>query len=107
MNSENQRNPQTADPSGANALKLAKYSIGVGDRFARQAQAQLRACILALDEGIEVIPVWNKSNREHGIVGSSPESVRDAAQEAVRSLAWTKPFHIDADHINLGNVDKF
>jgi hypothetical protein len=107
MISENQRNPQTADPSDANALNLAKYSIGVGDRFARQARAQLRACMLALDEGIDVIPVWNKSNREHGIVGSSPESVRDAAEEAVRSLGWTKPFHIDADHINLGNVDKF
>ncbi len=26
---------------------LGKYSIGVGDRFAHQAKAQLEACILA------------------------------------------------------------
>jgi hypothetical protein len=47
-------------------LKLNKYSVGVGDRFAHQAKAQLQACIEALQQGgVEVIPVWNKSNREH------------------------------------------
>jgi tagaturonate epimerase len=59
-------------------LDLEKYSIGVGDRFAHQAKAQLRACIMAAERGAAVVPVWNKSNREHGIVGSEPASVREA-----------------------------
>jgi hypothetical protein len=88
-------------------LTIEKYSLGVGDRFAHQARAQLRACLLAADAGVEVIPVWNKSNREHTIVGSEPSSVRAAADEAVRQLGWTKPYHVDADHINLDTVDRF
>jgi hypothetical protein len=88
-------------------LRLAKYSIGVGDRFAHQAEAQLRACILAAERGVEIIPVWNKSNREHGIVGSSPQNVRDAADRAVSALGWQRQFHVDADHINLSTVDRF
>ena len=89
------------------ALLLSKYSIGVGDRFAHQAKAQLRACIMAAERGVEVIPVWNKSNREHTIIGSSPASAREAANAAVRALVWTKPYFVDADHINIGTVDKF
>jgi hypothetical protein len=88
-------------------LKLAKYSIGVGDRFAHQAKAQLQACLLAADQGVEVIPVWNKSNREHTIIGSEPGTVRAAADAAVRELNWTKPYHVDADHIRLETVDRF
>jgi hypothetical protein len=88
-------------------LKIEKYSVGVGDRFAHQAQAQLRACMLAADAGRDVIPVWNKSNREHTIVGSEPASVRAAADAAVRHLGWKKPYHVDADHINLDTVDRF
>lgn len=88
-------------------LSLAKYSIGVGDRFAHQAKAQLRACVMAAGHGAEVIPVWNKSNREHLIVGSEPASVRAAADAAVRELDWTKPYHLDADHIRLDTVDRF
>ena len=88
-------------------LTLAKYSIGVGDRFAHQAQAQLRACQLALAQGVEVIPVWNKSNREHLIIGSEPTTTRIAADEAVRKLGWTRPYHLDADHIRLDTVDRF
>jgi tagaturonate epimerase len=88
-------------------LKLALYSIGTGDRFARQAQAQLRACLLAAEDGAEVIPVWNKSNREHLIVGSEPASVRAAADAAASALGWTKPYHVDADHIRLDTVDRF
>jgi hypothetical protein len=88
-------------------LTLAKYSVGVGDRFAHQAKAQLRACILAAERGVEVIPVWNKSNREHTIIGSEPGSVRRAADAAVKELRWDKPYHVDADHIRLGTVDRF
>ncbi len=88
-------------------IQLAKYSIGVGDRFAHQAKAQLRACVLAGEAGVDAIPVWNKSNREHTIIGSEPCSVREAADEAVRQLGWTKPYHVDADHINLETVDRY
>ncbi len=88
-------------------LTLAKYSFGVGDRFAHQARAQLRACMLAAEQGVEVIPVWNKSHREHMTIGSEPESVRAAADAAVRELGWKKPYHVDADHIRLETVDGF
>jgi len=86
---------------------LGKFSIGVGDRFAHQAKAQLEACILASKAGIDVIPVWNKSNREHTIIGSEPSSVRAAADAAVRELGWKQPWFCDADHINLSNVGRF
>jgi hypothetical protein len=89
------------------ALTLEKYSLGVGDRFAHQAGAQLRACILAAEHGTEVIPVWNKSNREHATIGSEPATTRAAADAAVRALRWQKPYHVDADHIRLETVDRF
>src|SRR5215469_13035302 len=88
-------------------LTLAKYSFGVGDRFAHQAKAQLRACQIAAEKGADVVPVWNKSHREHTIVGSQPGSVRQAAEAAVRELGWKKPYHVDADHIRLETVDGF
>jgi len=88
-------------------LTLAKYSVGVGDRFAHQAKAQLRAFVRAGELGAEIVPVWNKSNREHLIVGSDPASVRVAADAAVRELGWAKAYHVDADHIRLDTVDRF
>ena len=88
-------------------LTLSKFSVGVGDRFAHQAKAQLRACIKLAEQGTEVVPVWNKSNREHLIIGSEPASVRAAADAAVRELGWTRPYHVDADHIRLETVDRF
>jgi hypothetical protein len=88
-------------------LELAKYSMGVGDRFAHQARAQLRACLEAAARGVEVVPVWNKSFREHNIVGSHPASVREAADRAVRELGWSRPYHVDADHINRDTVESF
>jgi tagaturonate epimerase len=88
-------------------LQLPKFSIGVGDRFAHQAKAQLRACMLAAEGGAEVVPVWNKSNREHLIIGSEPSQTRMAADAAVRELGWTMPYFLDADHINLNTVDRF
>ena len=78
-----------------NPLKLGKYSVGTGDRFAHQAKAQLQACVQALAHGIEVIPVWNKSNREHTIIGSEPASARQAADAAVKALAWAHPYFLD------------
>jgi tagaturonate epimerase len=88
-------------------IQLSKYSVGVGDRFAHEAEAQLRACVSAAERGVDVIPVWNKSNREHNIIGSEPDSVRAAADCAVRKLHWEKPYHVDADHINFETVDRF
>src|SRR6185295_8388123 len=80
-------------------LTLEKFSIGVGDRFAHQAKAQLRACQLVASDGADVVPVWNKSNREHTFIGSEPASVRQAASVAVSMLGWTGGWHVDADHI--------
>ena len=89
------------------SLKLSKYSIGTGDRFAHQAKAQLQACVRAFGSGIEVVPVWNKSNREHTIIGSEPASTREAAEEAVKALGWKQPYFCDADHITLQTVERF
>ena len=88
-------------------LKLPKFSIGVGDRFGHQGKAQLAACVLAAESGVEVVPVWNKSNREHTIIGSEPGATRAAADAAVKDLGWTKPYFLDADHINLKTVGRF
>jgi hypothetical protein len=92
---------------GNNGLKLSKYSVGTGDRFAHQAKAQLQACIKALENGVEVVPVWNKSNREHTIIGSEPLSVRQAADAAVKALGWKLPYFCDADHITVKTVGRF
>ncbi|MGB6870948.1 MAG: tagaturonate epimerase family protein [Acidobacteriaceae bacterium] len=86
---------------------LPKYSIGVGDRFAHQARAQLCACMEAARSVVTVVPVWNKSNREHLIIGSEPQSTRAAADAAVQALGWQHPYYCDADHINLATVDRF
>ena len=88
-------------------MKLGKYSIGVGDRFAHQAKAQLQACVKAMENGAAIIPVWNKSNREHTIIGSEPSSVRQAADAAVKALAWPHPYFCDADHITIETVGRF
>src|SRR5208282_2577922 len=88
-------------------LPLGKYSFGMGDRFARQGQAQLQACLRAAREGAEIVPVWNKSNREHVTIGSEPAQSRAAADAAVEALHWNKPYFLDADHIRLETVDRF
>ena len=84
-----------------------KYSMGIGDRFAHQGRAQLRAFIKARAMGVEVAPVWNKSNREHLIVHSEPPSVRAEADAAVAAMGWKSAYFVDADHIGLKTVDKF
>jgi len=89
------------------ALTIGKFSLGMGDRFAHEAEAQLAACIAAQKLGVEIVPVWNKSNREHNIIGSEPTSTRAAADAAVKALGWTAPYFLDADHIGLKTVDRF
>ncbi|MDP4189476.1 MAG: tagaturonate epimerase family protein, partial [Bacteroidota bacterium] len=86
---------------------LEKYSWGIGDRFAHQGEAQLKAIIEAQKLGLEITPVWNKSNREHTIVHSSPEGTRKEADNAVKALGWKGSYRVDADHINLSTVDNF
>lgn len=86
---------------------LGKYSMGIGDRFSRQGRAQLGALSKARDLGVLVIPVWNKSHREHSIVGSVPGDVRKEADEAVAALGWRDAYHVDADHVGLKTVDRF
>jgi tagaturonate epimerase len=88
-------------------LVIEKFTFGVGDRFAHQATAQLRAFEMLARDGVDVTPVWNKSNREHTFVGSKPQSVYDAAKAAIESSGWKKPWHVDADHIQLATVDPF
>ena len=88
-------------------LRLPRFSVGVGDRFAHQAKAQLRACMMAGEAGVEVAPVWNKSNREHVIIGSEPGATRAAADRAVKEMGWTGPNFVDADHIGLKTMARF
>ena len=89
-------------------MQIGKYSFGVGDRFAHQGEAQLNALMQASETlGFEIVPVWNKSNREHAIVHSTPVDTRREADAAVKALSYTGQYFVDADHINLSNVDKF
>lgn len=88
-------------------MKLGKYSIGVGDRFAHQGVAQLRAIMKANKLGLDICPVWNKSNREHIYVHSHPADVRKEADQAVLELDYKGLYFVDADHINLSTVAPF
>lgn len=89
-------------------IKIDKYSFGVGDRFAHEGVAQLKALIKAEQEfGVHFVPVWNKSNREHQIVHTVPMETRKEADAAVAALGYTGQYFVDADHINLNNVDGF
>jgi hypothetical protein len=88
-------------------VKLGKFSIGIGDRFTKQGKAQLTALINAHGHGLEITPVWNKSHREHTIIGTKPADTRKEADQAVAACGWAKPYFVDADHIGLKNVDLF
>jgi hypothetical protein len=88
-------------------MQLPKYSMGIGDRFAHQGKAQLAAFVKAKGLGVDVTPVWNKSNREHNIVHSVPPSVRTEADRATKELGWTGAYFVDADHIGIKTVDPF
>lgn len=85
----------------------AFYSLGCGDRFGRQGEAQLQAYILAAQHGIKAAPVWNKSNREHTTVNTTPAAVRKEADSAVKNLGWQDRYFVDADHISIANVAPF
>ena len=87
---------------------IGKYSFGIGDRFSHEGVNQLKALLKAQEQfGVSFVPVWNKSNREHIIIGTEPDEVRKEADAAVKALGYKGQYFVDADHINLGNVDKF
>jgi hypothetical protein len=88
-------------------MKLGKQSIGVGDRFTHQGAAQLRAIMKANEKGLDISPVWNKSNREHIYVGTEPADTRNEADAAVKALNYNGNYFVDADHINLTTVAKY
>lgn len=88
-------------------MKLGKYSLGIGDRFSHQGVAQLRGIVRANQAGLDISPVWNKSNREHMYVHSHPADVRQEADAAVAALGFSGKYFVDADHINMGTVAPF
>jgi hypothetical protein len=88
-------------------MEIERYSIGLGDRFGREGVAQLRALQKAERRGVTVVPVWNKSNREHSLIGTSPDDVRAGADRAVKACGWSASHYVDADHIGLKTVDRF
>ena len=86
---------------------LEKYSFGIGDRFSYQGKAQLQAMINAKEQALQITPVWNKSHREHMLIGTESADVRAEADAAVKALGWEGSYYVDADHIGLANVDLF
>jgi len=86
---------------------LQKYSIGTGDRFGCQGKAQLKAIIKAKEENLDIAIVWNKSHREHVIIGTTPADVLNEAQSAIKELNWEGNYYIDADHVNISIIDEF
>ncbi len=86
---------------------IGKYSFGLGDRFGHQGSAQLKAIIKAGEKGVDIVPVWNKSNREHNTIGTQPGDVRIEADTVTVKSGFKKPYFVDADHINLDTVDRF
>ena len=88
-------------------MKIEKYSIGIGDRFGHQGVAQLDAFVKARKLGVDVVPVWTKSNREHILIGTQARDTRHEADGAVKKLGWSSLYYVDADHIGLKTVDSF
>lgn len=86
---------------------LPRFTFGMGDRFGHEGEAQLSAVQDAAARGSAIFPVWNKSNREHTIVGTKPESLRAEADAAVKARGWAGDYFVDADHINVQTVDGF
>lgn len=88
-------------------MKLETFSFGMGDRFAHQGEAQLKAVLKAKEQGADLTPVWNKSSREHKTVKTHPSQLRTEADSAVKALKWSGPYRVDADHITLATVNDF
>ncbi|MGB0372413.1 MAG: tagaturonate epimerase family protein [Opitutales bacterium] len=87
--------------------KLPRFTFGMGDRFGHQGSAQLQVVLDGRARGIDVAPVWNKSKREHTLIGSEPQSLREEADAAVSALSYDGAYFVDADHVNFDTVDDF
>jgi len=87
--------------------KLERFSIGTGDRFGMEGAAQIAAFEKAKAAGVSASIVWNKSNREHKLIGTEPADQRAAADRAVAATGWKGSYFVDADHIGLATVDRF
>ena len=59
------------------------------------------------EAGVDIAVVWNKSNREHNLIGTQPADQRAAAEAAVEAAGWKGAYHVDADHVDLATVDRF
>jgi hypothetical protein len=88
-------------------MNIERYSVGIGDRFGKEGPAQLRALQKAEQAGHVIVPVWNKSFREHSLIGTKPDDVRAEADAAVRAGGWKHNYYVDADHIGMKTVDGF
>jgi len=88
-------------------LTLGKYSMGIGDKFGKQSRAQLTAFEMASFAGVEITPVWNKSEREYQVTGTTPYMARQTVEKAVSTVKWTKPYFLNADGVSLSNIQEF
>lgn len=88
-------------------MTIARFSMGAGDRFGTEGAAQVAAFEKIQADGVEVDIVWNKSNREHVTVGTTPADQRAAAEAAIARTGYSRPYYIDADHVGMDNVDWF
>ena len=86
---------------------LEKFSFGTGDRFGKEAAAQLEAVRKASETGLEIALVWNKSYREHATIHTNPASVRTIVDKTIKGTGWQGSYYVDADHIGLKTVDLF
>jgi len=86
-------------------MQLSRFSIGAGDRFGIEGEAQIEAFKALRALGGEADIVWNKSNREHVIIGSTPADQARAAAESVKNAGWDGKWFVDADHITMKTVD--
>lgn len=85
-----------------------RFSIGLGDRFGREGEAQLRAVQQFTEEhDIPVTPIWNKSHREHTLTGTEPRDTLREADAAVARLGWQRPYYVDADHVTAATLGPF
>ncbi|MFH0989422.1 MAG: hypothetical protein V1799_05325 [bacterium] len=71
-----------------------------------EGRAHVRALKQALDKGVEVISVWNKSNREHTIIGTEPLSARQEADATVQDEKGMLPYFCDADRVGLKTLNR-
>lgn len=88
-------------------MQLSRFSVGTGDRFGLEGEAQIAAFRALRERGGDADIVWNKSNREHVIIGSSPADQARAAADSVKHSGWNGKWFVDADHITMKTVDWF